>query len=166
MQEYSKFISDDCEAVIYIKNLSIKKVEEKLRSNGHKETGGILVGSYSSSLRDVYINEFSNAPEDSKAGFSWFVRGVKGLREYLKKKWDYAEEYYLGEWHFHPANVPEPSLTDINQLKHIAKDRRFNCQEPVLCIFSKSTTGFNITIKLLIKAKVYDFHSELFVEGD
>jgi hypothetical protein len=161
LQGYSKFICDDCDAVIYIKNISIKAVMEKLRNNGNKETGGILVGSYSSSLKDVYINEFSDEPEDSRAGFSWFVRGVRGLKEYLKKKWDATEEYYLGEWHFHPANVPEPSSTDINQLRCISKDRRFNCQEPILCIFSKETNDINITIKLLIKSKVYDFYKEL-----
>ena len=61
-----------------------------------KETGGIITGYYSSSLKDVYINELSYAPGDSKAGYSWFVRGVKGVSEYLKKIWDKKEEYYLG----------------------------------------------------------------------
>ena len=82
-----------------------------------KETGGIITGHYSSSLQDVYINELSYAPGDSKAGYSWFVRGVKGVSEYLKKIWDKKEEYYLGEWHFHPADVKTPSSKDVLQMK-------------------------------------------------
>lgn len=161
MLEYKKFTCDECEAIIYVKTIPYKKIIKILSYVGNKETGGVLIGRYSSSLRQVYINEFSNAPEDSKSGFSWFVRGVKGLSEYLKRKWYVNDEYYLGEWHFHPANNPDPSLVDIQQLKSIANDQRFNCKEPILVIFSRNNDDYNLTVKLFIKSLVYSFRETI-----
>ena len=159
LQDYREFQSTDkeCEAKIYIKELAYKRIGEKLKKY-NKETGGILIGYYSTSLRNVYINEFGDAPEDSQSGFSYFIRGVKGLRNYLKTKWNLNNEYYLGEWHFHPANVKEPSATDIFQMKIISVDERFNCKEPILIIFSKEREDiYNTTIRLLLKSYFYDF---------
>lgn len=126
--------------------------------SSEKETGGILVGRYSTSLRNVYINELSAAPIDSKSGFCWFIRGVTGLKEYLKRKWEKSDEYYLGEWHFHPENVPEPSSTDIIQLKKIAVDKNFNCREPILMIISKNRVQYNLSMNLLIDTHIYMFY--------
>ena len=160
MQEYDIFKSDDsrCEAIIYVEKLAYNHLITKLEGY-NKETGGILVGYYSTSLRKVYINLFSDEPSDSKSGFSYFIRGVKGLGDFLKRKWDKCNEYYLGEWHFHPANVPEPSGIDISQLKIIASDDRFNCKEPIMIIISrKNNCEYNLTIRLFLNSIVYDFY--------
>ena len=81
MLGYKKFICDECDAVIYLKNIAYQNAINRVKKTGNKETGGILVGRYSASLQIVYINELSNPPSDSKAGFCWFNRGVKGLGE-------------------------------------------------------------------------------------
>lgn len=126
-----------------------------------KETGGIITGHYSSSLQDVYINELSYAPGDSKAGYSWFVRGVKGVSEYLKKIWDKKEEYYLGEWHFHPADVKTPSSKDVLQMKKISEDKRFNCKEPLLLIFSRNNKDeYHLEVSLFIGSTIYKFYKK------
>ncbi len=162
MQEYRKYVSlnQECEAVVYIKELAYQKIIDTIKRQ-NKETGGIIIGYYSTSLREVYINEFGEAPEDSQSGFSFFIRGVKGLGDYLKRKWKLCNEYYLGEWHFHPACVPEPSRTDLKQLEIIAVDDRYNCKEPILIIFYKNRDSiFEVTIRVLLKSIIYDF-SEL-----
>lgn len=158
MLGYKKFVCDECDAIIYLKEIAFQKTVKWVAETERKETGGILIGRYSSSLRMVYINEMSNAPSDSKAGFCWFIRGTKGLGEYLKKKWHQNDEYYLGEWHYHPANVPEPSSTDIVQLKKISLDKRFNCKEPILIIISKGNTKYNISVNVLLDSCIFKFY--------
>ena len=158
MLGYRKFVCDECDAIIYLKDIAYRKAMIWVEEAGKIETGGILVGRYSSSLKKVYINDLSNAPSDSKAGFCWFIRGVRGLRDYLKKKWNQNDEYYLGEWHFHPLDVPNPSSTDIAQLKKIPLDKRFNCKEPILIIVSKNSIVYNISINLLLCDSVYSFY--------
>jgi len=98
-----------------------------------KETGGILVGSYSEKHDCALVGSVSKAPRDSQAGPTWFRRGVSGLQRWLSKLWK-SKTYYLGEWHFHPFAAPDPSGTDISEMVGVSKDDRCKCPEPVLVI--------------------------------
>jgi hypothetical protein len=103
---------------------------------GSIETGGILIGRYSEDLALAIVREATLPPKDSKRGRSWFVRGVNGLREMLWKRWAAEERtFYIGEWHFHPANYVEPSGEDFSQMIQISRAREYDCKEPLLLIF-------------------------------
>lgn len=97
------------------------------------ETGGILVGKYNYFLNTAEVTETVVAPKDSRFGRTWFHRGIDGLKSQLQQFWK-NNQYYLGEWHFHPHSSPAPSSTDIMQIKKIAGDKAYNCPEPVLLI--------------------------------
>lgn len=102
---------------------------------GSVETGGILIGSYSNDLALAIVREATPPPTDSKRGHSWFVRGVSGLSEMLGNRWRAKERtFYIGEWHFHPANHVEPSGADFAQMFEIGRAREYNCKEPLLVI--------------------------------
>jgi integrative and conjugative element protein (TIGR02256 family) len=105
------------------------------RDAGSSETGGILVGRYSDDLSLAIVREATPPPTDSKRGHAWFVRGVNGLREMLGKRWQAKEcTFYIGEWHFHPANHVEPSSDDFTQMLEISRAREYDCREPLLLI--------------------------------
>lgn len=106
---------------------------------GSVETGGILIGSYSNDLAVALVSEATPPPADSKRGRSWFVRGVRGLSETLSKRWKAKQRtFYIGEWHFHPANHIEPSSDDFAQMIRISRAREYQCEEPVLLIMGAS----------------------------
>ena len=98
------------------------------------ETGGVLVGKYSEDHRTARVIEALSAPSDSKAGPTWFARGVKGLNSKLRRRWSSGREYYLGEWHYHPAGTPTPSTCDTLQMQSISRSGKYECPEPVLLI--------------------------------
>lgn len=105
------------------------------RDAGSVETGGILIGRYSDDLALAIVREATPPPTDSKRGRSWFVRGMSGLREMLGKRWRASERtFYVGEWHFHPANHVEPSGDDFAQMIEISRAREYDCKEPLLLI--------------------------------
>lgn len=105
------------------------------RDAGSVETGGILVGRYSDDLALAIVREATPPLTDSKRGRSWFVRGVSGLTEMLSKRWRAKERtFYIGEWHFHPANHVEPSGEDFTQMIEISRAREYDCREPLLVI--------------------------------
>lgn len=97
------------------------------------ETGGILIGHYSSDLRVAHVTELVRAPSDSVAKRFSFLRGVRGLQRLLRRFWPHRK-YYLGEWHFHPDGAPSPSGTDCDQMRDIASAFSYQCPEPVLVI--------------------------------
>lgn len=53
----------------------------------------------------------------------------------LGKRWRASERtFYIGEWHFHPANHVEPSGDDFAQMLAISRAREYDCREPLLLI--------------------------------
>jgi integrative and conjugative element protein (TIGR02256 family) len=105
------------------------------REVGSSETGGILIGRYSVDLSVAIVREATPPPSDSRRGRSWFVRGVRGLRDLLDTKWRAKERtHYVGEWHFHPVDHVEPSDDDFQQMLEIGRAKQYECKEPLLLI--------------------------------
>jgi integrative and conjugative element protein (TIGR02256 family) len=107
---------------------------------GSNETGGILAGRYSSNLDCAVVHHASAPPNDSRAGRTWFNRGIRGLQSWLDGLWR-SRRYYLGEWHYHPGAAPDPSRTDEEQMASIAGSVDYKCPEPILLIIGGDPNG-------------------------
>ena len=117
---------------------------ERCSASWPNETGGILVGYYTEPRDLAVITQVPEAPVDSKSGRAEFVRGRRGLADFLKSLWNQeaeAREYYLGEWHYHPGQAAEPSARDKAQMKAIAEDPDYRCREPLLVIVGGGQIG-------------------------
>jgi integrative and conjugative element protein (TIGR02256 family) len=112
----------------------------KCKAAQRNETGGVLAGHYSDDHKCAHITSISGAPPDSKAGRSWFRRGIAGLQRWIDKQWG-SKSYYLGEWHFHPFAAPDPSATDITEMKNISITKGYRCPEPILVILGGDPAG-------------------------
>ena len=108
------------------------------RRAGNQETGGILIGHYSRDHAMAFVIEVTSAPIDSKRGYTWFDRGISGLKRKLQLSWRKANTFYLGEWHFHPGASPNPSAADSTQMAQIATSPHYACPEPILLIVGGS----------------------------
>ncbi len=112
----------------------------KCKTAKHHETGGVLAGNYSDDHKCARVISISDAPPDSKAGRSWFRRGIQGLQSWIDKQWR-SKSYYLGEWHFHPSAPPDPSERDITEMKGISTTDSYKCPEPLLLILGGNPDG-------------------------
>lgn len=94
--------------------------EAQIHKFGLKETGGVLLGTTKKDT--VHVEKASDG-------------GPKAIhrREYFRADPDYIDMFlemelanstenikYLGEWHSHPQDIPEPSYKDISSLLEIA----------------------------------------------
>lgn len=68
------------------------------------ETGGVLIGSFDTQHRIVYVVDVLPAPPDSKEQPTGFIRGFHGLTESVERieKITAGQLTYVGEWHSHP----------------------------------------------------------------
>jgi integrative and conjugative element protein (TIGR02256 family) len=107
------------------------------------ETGGLLIGHYTESLDCAIVITVTGPPDDSKAGRTWFARGVKGLKAMLARSWK-TGAYYVGEWHAHPGGTAIPSGTDRSQMKNIARKKDFECEEPILILVGGSPPAYQL----------------------
>jgi len=137
---------------ISISKVLITTINEICKNASPNEAGGILLGHYSSNLNSAYIMEIKQT-DDSTFGRTWFKRGIKGLKRLLINCWS-ENQYYLGEWHFHPGNSPSPSRTDIKQMYNICNSTKFNCPEPILLIVGENNTEFILSAQIFIKDKM------------
>lgn len=121
---------------------SWQQINRECGRSGEIETGGILVGHYTTDQLMAVITEALPPPKDSARGRSWFHRGVNGLRGLLAKRWEsQVRTYYIGEWHYHPASILEPSGDDLAQMYDISADPRYRCQDPVMLIVGQARQG-------------------------
>jgi len=117
----------------------LKTLDRLCGEAGRKETGGILIGRYSSDRSMATVLEATPPPSDSRRGRFWFVRGVNGLREMLAGRWQAEERtYYVGEWHFHPVDQVSPSGDDFRQMLDIGRAQAYDCKHPLLVIVGAS----------------------------
>lgn len=105
------------------------------------ETGGVLIGRYSSDHRVAHVDVATGPGSDSQAGGTWLVRGVRGLQKILDTFWSQKRGYYVGEWHFHPGAAPSPSRRDVSQMRSIASSDQYHCPEPLLVIIGGDPDG-------------------------
>lgn len=86
------------------------------------ETGGVVVGVIDQKLRTITIVDVSDAPPDSSADATSFVRG-EGGQDYVSRCEELTSGMvsYIGEWHSHPTgHTSHPSGTDIVLLATLA----------------------------------------------
>lgn len=108
--------------------------EQALLKHPH-ETGGILLGYYSSNLRLATAVVATPPPPDSKHGPTNFERGTKGLRKLLADaKKQRPALHYLGEWHTHPNSGPKPSGTDLWQMQESSLRKLYGAKSPLLLV--------------------------------
>lgn len=121
-------------------SLSLQQIVAECINAGLNETGGILIGHYSEDGSTAIVFEATARPADSLANRTTFQRGSKGLRSLLQNRWK-AGKYYVGEWHFHPRGLPEPSSDDFESMKNIAANLNYQCPEPVMIILGGNPAG-------------------------
>ena len=129
-----QFRSDELpEASIWLSVDAVSVMVSAAAKAGRQETGGILIGRYSTEGWVADVVEATPKPPRSQAGWNWFQRSASGLAELLKDRWK-RDLHYLGEWHFHPGGVPSPSAPDVRAMQKIARDAAYNCASPILLI--------------------------------
>jgi integrative and conjugative element protein (TIGR02256 family) len=126
---------------VHVSATSLNQILKYCELAGKQETGGILIGKYMDDQKCARITHASYEPPDSKKGATWFVRGYKGLQEWVDRIWKSGRGFYVGEWHFHPYASPIPSSVDISEMKRISINKAYNCPEPILIIFGGDPLG-------------------------
>lgn len=92
----------------------LEKVAGYRQSNGEPEAGGILLGIFYPGINEMLICFATTpGPEDKRSRFGFRRDGYRSTRK-AKYLWKASGGVvnYLGEWHTHPEDAPQPSTTD------------------------------------------------------
>ncbi|MBD2717108.1 Mov34/MPN/PAD-1 family protein [Microvirga sp. STR05] len=144
------FISANKDFNLFLSKKLLEEVVNYCRIAHRNETGGIIIGSYSADLSGATVSKIMGPPVDSRSGFSWFERGTEGVKKAMDDLWQKQQQFYLGEWHYHPYSSPNPSRRDLLQMREVAEDPNFACPEPIMLI-----AGGNPKKSMLFRAFVF-----------
>ncbi|MDY4784375.1 Mov34/MPN/PAD-1 family protein [Pygmaiobacter massiliensis] len=144
MKESVNFHSKDERMYVSIPSSELNRMYQYCSNSNPYETGGILIGYYSSSCDTAVVTEVTGQPSNSKQTFTRFFRSSTNLVPLLNSRWP-SGKYYLGEWHYHPNSSPMPSVIDERTIKACAINKRLKCPEPLLIIVGgNSTSGWKL----------------------
>ena len=140
-----------CGFAVQLTDASWKQMEHECARAGTVETGGILVGHYTADASTAIITDALPPTPDSWRSARCFHRGVSGLRDLLATRWrEKRRTYYVGEWHYHPASIVEPSSADLRQMDCINSDPRYKCKEPIMLIIGQAWSGVEIPVRVFV----------------
>ena len=109
-----KVLLDNGWTIVY-DNFIHQKLFEIRAKELPKETGGVILGYIDQKLKSIYIVDVCEAPHDSIATPTTFIRGSEGLSDYIdlcREKTAHIVRY-IGDWHSHPNHVStSPSALD------------------------------------------------------
>ena len=94
---------------------NIPKLESELIDKAKEmtplETGGILIGYYDKECKYAIVTDIHHIPGNEERSY---IRDADIMMKILERvsKYSRGEEYYIGEWHTHPGDNPDP--TDID----------------------------------------------------
>lgn len=141
MQENNKvFRNEEYPVLITASKEKFSYIYQYCNESYPNETGGILIGRYKEE-NVAEIIKITGPTSDSKKDRANFFRGTKGINKLLKELWKEGL-YYLGEWHFHPNGVFVPSRIDVQTMKSIANNSKYNCPEPILILVAGSPKNY------------------------
>lgn len=107
----------------------IEKIQGCLQNEPNKpEAGGVLLGRYLLGCDDIVADEASVPMRGDKRGRYFFHRDHKHHQCLINEAWAKSKGTctYLGEWHSHPEDDPEPSVVDWNDWRRKLKHDRFD----------------------------------------
>lgn len=146
------FKSSDQRFGLRMSDSELRRVTEACDEAMPEETGGILTGFYNDALDCAIVTSASLSPDGSRSGRTWFQRGTRGLQAWIDRLWSAGRSYYLGEWHSHPTGRPEPSPTDLKQMRQLALSAEVHCPEPVLLILGGTpSTGWDARAFVILR---------------
>lgn len=143
--KYIEIYSNNRKLWIRLNEEALEKAIDICRASKKTETGGVITGFYSTSGITCTIESLYPPTIDSIHNRRTFLSGVKGLTNLFKALW-VKQEYYIGEWHFHPRNPPFPSKQDRVQLRDIAEKEDFYCKFPLMLIIGQNKDGYCFSV--------------------
>lgn len=107
-----------------------------------KEAGGILLGRLVLETHDIIVDQVTVPTKgDRRSRFSfWRARAVPQRRVIALWKVSAGTQNYLGEWHTHPEDDPQPSPTDLANWSTIIRSAKYEQGSLLFAVIGRNKT--------------------------
>lgn len=133
---------------IFIDEKTLNELKTHRSKNLPNETGGILLGSYDTQRKKIYINHWLSGPEDSEQSEGSFIRGFSGLLDQIRdiESKTMGRLKYIGEWHTHPDGYSaSASQTDKEAILQLSEHMKADALPFVMMIIGMKEYTINLS---------------------
>lgn len=129
--------------------LSWIRKSERLRGVG-VETGGVLFGQFDDFLKVIWVSAVSGPPPDSTADRNGFVCGTSGVAQMNQEfhARSLGSVSFVGMWHTHPGNAPDPSPIDRDAMARLFCSPDFQGRHFLMLIIGGSSKAPLIAVNV------------------
>lgn len=114
------------------------------------ETGGVLFGQFDDFLKVIWVTAASGPPPDSTADRNGFVCGTRGVakmnQEFVARS--LGSVSFVGMWHTHPGNAPDPSPIDRDAMARLFDSPDFQGRHFLMLIIGGSSKAPLIAVNV------------------
>jgi integrative and conjugative element protein (TIGR02256 family) len=117
--------------LLKLSNNVINSMNEYVQDKHHKdEAGGVLLGRFILNSKDIIIDKVTIPLQGDFRSRFRYIREADGHQSLINEAWESSDGTcnYLGEWHTHPEDYPNPSGQDLKNWKEILNTRTFSSQ--------------------------------------
>jgi len=159
VKEYSSKIYEPIQKIydngwtVKIDTFLIDKLQSYRINKLPNETGGVLIGTYDTLRKIVYVVDTIPSPPDSKEWPTVYIRGCKGLRPEIDRISNITDGIlkYIGEWHSHPKGMnANPSDTDIQAFIWLTEEMNIHGYPALMLIIGEN---YNIYLGEMSKSQ-------------
>jgi integrative and conjugative element protein (TIGR02256 family) len=114
------------------------------------ETGGVLFGQFDDFLKVIWVTAASGPPPDSTANRNGFVCGTHGVAKMNQElvARSLGSVSFVGMWHTHPGNAPDPSPIDRDAMARLFDSPDFNGRHFLMLIIGGSSNAPIIAVNV------------------
>lgn len=93
-----------------------------------KEAGGMLIGHHPLASEDIILDRLTTPQTGDRRSRCRFHRDQAAHQKLLDREWSLSggKRTYLGEWHTHPDDDPQPSSLDLTSWRAAVRDTGFH----------------------------------------
>lgn len=120
----------------------LEKVAQARLNRLPAETGGVLVGTFDTQRRIIYVVDTVPSPPDSAEWPTVYIRGYEGLASEIGRIHRETADAlaYVGEWHAHPrGHGPSDSQDDRTALALLAEEMAFEGLPALMLIMADNS---------------------------
>lgn len=125
MQQLNSWATKDRKILLHLTDDTLK-VFNRFMQVGHtaNEAGGLLLGTVHGA--NMLVGEATTPTEADQRSRFHFSRKATGHRALAQARWRASNGLirYLGEWHTHPQDDPEPSYLDRKEWARLSAQRK------------------------------------------
>lgn len=107
-----------------------------------KEAGGMLIGHHPLDTEDITLDRLTTPQPEDRRGRHFFHRDQAAHQQLLDLQWILSDgkRTYVGEWHTHPEDDPQPSGLDLNSWRKAVRSTDFHGPGLLFIIVGRHTT--------------------------